>query len=288
VRVEQLVSNQVQGTMDCARLSAGFTGTNQLQYLLAQTNVLIRQQENQFAAGQGLFTASNSVLKLTERPSWQAGERSGRGETILVDRARDQMSVLGNASMRMPAGELGGLTALRVPEKTKAPTIPTNQTAEIFSEEYFLTRKQAQFRGGVYISHPRLVWSCETMTADLPASGGRMDHIVSDDKVTFDLADEKGQKVHGTGNQAVYQATYTGGITNESITLKGSPSRLLSITPAGLTNTLRSPVLLLDLSRHKFIVPPGDWVVRGTTPAPQTNAFHMPERGKKPKRFLKP
>src|SRR5262249_49671086 len=48
VRVTDTVDGQSRGTMTCARMTGRFTGTNELETLLAETNVVFRQEDKLF------------------------------------------------------------------------------------------------------------------------------------------------------------------------------------------------------------------------------------------------
>jgi hypothetical protein len=65
--------------------------------------------------------------------------------------------------------------------------------------------------------------TCEFLVADLPQSGGRINHIVAETNVVIDTTDEKGATNHVTSDKAVYDYNVQGTVTNETITLTGSP-----------------------------------------------------------------
>lgn len=276
--------DQTSGTLNCDMLTVYLAGTNQIQSLVADENVRIHQDDNQFTSGRAVYTATNGVLELTRRPAWQAGQHSGKGDVITIDAPRDEMLVAGNAAMRFPAGELGSLAGL---SPSNAPAIKTRPTAaqfaEIFSDRYRLqSRRDALFEGGVYISHPNVNWACETLDVQLPEPGGRVEKIVSHQSVIFELVDEQKRRIHGSGDKAVYIGTFTSAATNEVLELTGNPCWLRSYAANGATNGLvRSPVLVLDLARRKAVIPPGNWAIRGAAPAPGLDAIGLPERFKR-------
>ncbi|MGB7769098.1 MAG: LptA/OstA family protein [Verrucomicrobiia bacterium] len=63
---------------------------------------------------------------------------------------------------------------------------------------------------------------CEWLAADLPQTGGRINHIVAETNVVIDATDDKGQKMHATGDKAVYVYNVQDGVTNETVTLTGN------------------------------------------------------------------
>src|SRR5512146_1415823 len=84
-----------------------FSGTKELNSLTAETNVIINQEDKKFTGGKAVYTATNGILEITESPTWQAGARSGKGNVLRVNQAQNEMMVRGNASVRLPASELG-------------------------------------------------------------------------------------------------------------------------------------------------------------------------------------
>ncbi|MGH7993808.1 MAG: LptA/OstA family protein [Limisphaerales bacterium] len=74
----------------------------------------------------------------------------------------------------------------------------------------------------VRVDSPNMKMSCEWLTADLPQTGGRVTNIVAKTNVVIDATDDKGQKMHATGDQAVYVFSVENGVTNETVTLTGN------------------------------------------------------------------
>ena len=106
VRVSEHAGDQIKGRMNCGRMSLAFAGTNELQQLVADQDVVIQQAEAEMRSGHAVYTAATSTLEMTQKPSWRAGLREGKGDRITVNSQRNEMAVLGNALMRLPANEL--------------------------------------------------------------------------------------------------------------------------------------------------------------------------------------
>ena len=106
VRVSDRAGAEVRGTMTCARLTAGFGQTNQLERMVAEHDVVIRQEDTEFLAGRAVYEGTNGVMDLTEEPKWASGSRNGRGDFIRLSTAPEGMLVVGHALMRLPAEEL--------------------------------------------------------------------------------------------------------------------------------------------------------------------------------------
>jgi lipopolysaccharide transport protein LptA len=100
----------------------------------------------------------------------------------------------------------------------------TNATTRIDSvrAEFDLTARRAVYQGDVRVDDPQMKLTCEQLTANLPSSGGHIDHLVALTNVVMDSVDEKGQTNHATSDMAIYDYKVQDGITNETITLSGN------------------------------------------------------------------
>lgn len=280
VRVTQGAASQPKGTLSCGNLTAVFAGTNRLQSMVADQAVTLTQGENQssnrLVAGKMVYTATNELLKLTDKPAWHLGARSGKGDLIQLDQA--SLLVRGNASMRFPALEFAPAGhALASHPRPVASSKATNQFAEIFSEQYTLQRETnqltARFRGGVYITHPQMNLACESMDFRLPPTGGQVDSVVARQKVSFDLLNDKGQSLRGSAAQAVYTYGATAAATNKLVELTGNP---VLETTNGL---FRSPVIILDLANGKVFAPAtgSKYLIHSSLDAIPTNQLRWPD-----------
>ncbi len=271
VRAEEIPAREHTNSLTCGNLAVFFAHTNELQRILAENDVLIRQDDNYFKAGHAYYTATNGLLNLTDKPSWAAGVREGRGDRILVNNAKSEMHVRGNAFLRLPAEELGtparGELAAGKPGKTAKPGF-----ADIYSEEYLVRPSGASFRGGVYASHPRMNWACETLEVESLRSVELSRRVTAEQGVTFDMMDEKGEKVHGKGDKAVYTYGVSGSVTNELVHLSGHPA-LLETTNA----TIQNAEIILDRGRNKLTAPGGKYWIRGAGRPGATNTLQLPK-----------
>jgi len=101
----------------------------------------------------------------------------------------------------------------------------------------------------VRVDSPNMKMSCEWLAADLPQSGGRVTNIVAETNVVIDATDDKGQKMHATGDRAVYVFSVENGVTNETVTLTGN---------ARLENTqgwLTGDSIIWDRAHERLSVP---------------------------------
>ena len=282
VKVEEREGQQVRGALDCQTLRLTFVGTNELRQMVAEKAVNIRQGDRGFRSGKAVFTPTNG-LELTESPSWRDGLREGKGDWILLQ--REQMRVRGHASIRLPASQVAASSFLAQPAPTnsvKSNASTSNQWASVESDEYLLTPQTARFEGKVRMTHPQMRWQCETVVVDFASEGGRADRLVAEPAVEFDLINEDGQTMHGTGAKAVYTYKATPAKTNEVVHLTGSPA-LLAMTNVfkfknGLTtNTFncRNDVIILDLATFSLQTP-GRYGFHGLADTGETNKFQLP------------
>ena len=102
--------------------------------------------------------------------------------------------------------------------KTNAPTKIDSDTAD-----FDLNGRQAVYRGNVRVDSPQMKLTCAQLTVDLPPAGGRIQHVVAETNVVIDATDEKGATNHITSDKAVYDYKVQDAVTNETITLTGSP-----------------------------------------------------------------
>ncbi len=269
VKVNDRLGDELRGEMTCGLMTLTFTGTNELQKMVAEHQVVIAQSNQQFTAETAEYTAADGLLNLAGNPAWRSGTREGKGDLIRLKLAQEEMLVRGNAFMRLPAAELGrtAFAALGTPTAGKA-KVATNEFAEVFSNEYLLTPAAALFRGQVRIDHPQIKETCEELTMlSLPelGSAGRM--VIAEPAVVFDMVDDQGRSFHGTGEKAVYTHRLTPTLTNDLMELTGHPAVLAATNVVG-----RNRIITLDLTSHKLVAP-GKYNIVGTLPAGTAKGF---------------
>ena len=79
--------------MSCGLMTLTFSGTNELQKMVAEHQVVIAQEDKQFTAEKADYTGTNGVLELTGNPGWRAGLREGKGDWCASILAREEMLV---------------------------------------------------------------------------------------------------------------------------------------------------------------------------------------------------
>ena len=276
VHLVQHAGTRPEGTLDCERLSVAFTGSNQVQRMVAERGVVLAQEDKAFTGSRAVYTPTNGWLELTGHPAWRAGLRRGKGDLLLVNLTNSELIVRGNASMRVPAREVVPAGAAG-PLASKGPAAKggTNQFADIFAEEYTLRRDHdrllTHFRGGVYISHAQMNLMCATMRVSTPLEANRGNSVLTADQdVQFDLLDDRNEKHHGTGDRLVFTHSLSSTATNDIAVLTGTPAVLQSTNGA----SARNDSFTLDL-RRGTISGSGHYQFTGVGPAVDTNKFKL-------------
>ena len=107
-----------------------------------------------------------------------------------------------------------------VTDAPKPPRAPTRIDSN--SADFDMAGRHAVYHDNVRVDDPQMKLTCEEMTADLPQTGGHIDHLVALTNVVMDFVDDKGQTNHATGDKAVYDYKVVSGVTNEIVTLTGN------------------------------------------------------------------
>ncbi|HVV00183.1 MAG TPA: LptA/OstA family protein, partial [Verrucomicrobiae bacterium] len=272
VRVTQLEGNEIKGGMDCRRLDVTFAGTNQIETLLAQTNVVIEQKQNgetnRFLAERGFYTATNGILKLTGNPKWQAGKRQGKGDVLYVDAQKQTLDAVSNAWMRLPASELAAnIPGDSSPSKASGAAAPQLEFADIYCHDYTVSAQNAVFREKVRVRHPKMDWDSDEITVtSSPGPEPKRIGMVANRNVVFQLVQPSGQQVHGKCDTAFYD--YAAGPMGTNDVLRLTGNAILETT----NGTLKNNIIILDHGENKLIAP-GNYVIYGTASAFGTNSL---------------
>ncbi|HXR46926.1 MAG TPA: LptA/OstA family protein [Candidatus Limnocylindrales bacterium] len=156
---------------------------------------------------------------------------------------RAQMNTNTNA-----VGEILALVTTNAPAPKPQPRPETLIEAD-GPADFDLAGHKVIYHEHVRVDSTNMKMSCEWLAADLPQTGGRVTNIVAETNVVIDATDDKGQKMHATGDQAVYVFSVENGVTNETVTLTGN---------ARLENTqgwLTGDSIIWDRAHERLSVP---------------------------------
>jgi lipopolysaccharide export system protein LptA len=115
------------------------------------------------------------------------------------------------------------------------------------------------YRDHVRVDAPDLKLRCEWLVADLSQASGRVTNIVAETNVVIDATDEKGQKMHATGEKTVYVFALQNGVTNETVTLTGDAKAEYKQI------TLTGDVIIWDRANNRLYVPSNPKMVLSQT-----------------------
>jgi hypothetical protein len=277
VQLNEHLDNTVRGQLTCQAMTVTFAGTNELQTLTAEKDVVIQEDDKRFTGGRAFYTQINTTLEMTQNPAWRSGPRRGKGELLRLNTQQNEMLVRGKAYLALPATELAGQFS-PVPGSaiTNRPAgTGTNQVAEIFCEEYTLNPTNSIFLGGVYATHPEMNWSCERLNVRVQPGGPT--NVVAQQNVVFDVMSQKGP-VHGIGDDALYSFGTLKTLTNsllvvDELRLNGAPAML-----SGTNWTNHNPIIIWDRTKNKVILPGSEYKLQGVAKPMDTNIFVLPNK----------
>ncbi len=155
---------------------------------------------------------------------------------------------------------------------------PAGTPTEIFSDRFEFDSKSgaANYHGAVRVIDPKMKLRCETLSANLPKAGGKMDRIVAEQNVVIDAAAEsaEGEPTHASGDRAVYTYQADNKMTNEVIELTGNPvvERSIGRMTADLVTLDRGSGRIRGLGNHRSLIKTqlGTQVKTNGTEVPET------------------
>jgi lipopolysaccharide export system protein LptA len=270
VRVSQLTDGRVTGKMSSAQLTVAMSGSNAVQTMIAEDNVVVEQGDSRFTGARAVFTGTNSVAEFSGNPTWRAGSREGSGDLLTVDTAHSTLIARGNAHMRLPHDQIAMSTTTNAPVTATVTNAAAGMFAMVSSDEYEVKRGQADFRGHVRVDDPQMKLTCETVTAVMSETGGKAGRIVAEKNVVIDMPDENGQTNRATGEKVVYTYEVVNGVTNQTAVLTGYPR--YDSRDGWLKGNKADDKIIWDRTNNKFHaegdISSGSYAVVGTNQPP--------------------
>ncbi len=118
--------------------------------------------------------------------------------------------------------------------------------------DFDLNNHWVTYSDHVIVTNAQFKMTCEWLMANMPQNGEHLTNIVAKTNVVVDFTDEKGQKSHATGHKGVYFYHAENGVTNETITLTGTPGQKPKLDQA--QGTLSGDSIIWNLiTRHLTI-----------------------------------
>jgi lipopolysaccharide transport protein LptA len=112
------------------------------------------------------------------------------------------------------------------------PAVTTTNALNTLKSEIQITSRSSEvnlrsnvvvYVGNVRVTEATMSMTCEYLVAIMPQRGGRIESILAQTNVVIDMTDERGDKVHGTGEKLLYTYQVTESATNEVVQLSGNP-----------------------------------------------------------------
>lgn len=181
----------------CDGLVVRTTADGQLDSVIASGSIRFERQPLQLEGRQAIYRARSHRMEITGPAHWQDDQRSGSGDHIWIDLARQQFGVEGRAELIWPRPSNQTLLALAGPppgNHSNRQTPPNESEAgpprlwtRIQCAAYVWSASQLDFTGGVHVDDPGIELSCahlsilpspdEEQDPDLIATGGVVLHL---------------------------------------------------------------------------------------------------------------
>ena len=228
VHSSELADGVPQGKLNCGLMTLWFSGSNQVQRVVAFEDVVAEQNEERITANKAVFSATNPAVEFTGKPAWQSGRRQGSGDVLILDRLSHEMKVQGNARAKLPASQFQIVAMNRAAASTNTgPAVADLRFVEISSDDYDLREDLSVFHGNVRVKDPRGRLSCDLLNVTSSQTpGDESRNAVAERKqnrVEIVWVDAKGQTNFSWSDKAVYSYSIAGSVTNELVTFSGSP-----------------------------------------------------------------
>jgi lipopolysaccharide export system protein LptA len=114
--------------------------------------------------------------------------------------------------------------AAPVPKKHLEGNKPAPGPTIINADGFDMTQRMAIYERNVVVTNLQMKLTCEWLIANLPSHGEHVTNAVAETNVVVDLI-KNGQPIHVTGQKGVYYFHVENGVTNETITLTGTPQQ---------------------------------------------------------------
>lgn len=191
VQVTQFSGTQRTGNMTCSAMTVAMGSASEIESILAQTNVVVEQDDGRFTGDTARFFATNATAEFSGKPTWSKGNRSGSGDLLFVDQTRGQMTAQGNARMKLPGSAMNTNAA-------------NDKFTLISSDDYTVKVGRAEFTGHVRIEDPQMNITSDRLIAESPSNSDNIERILAEQNVQADLTDSNGQTTHVSGQRAFY------------------------------------------------------------------------------------
>ncbi len=270
----RVVSTNLHMTTESLKLDLD-PETNSLKTISANGNVVIDHGATHAVGESAVYDAATDTMKLTGKPSWVMGDRSGYGDELILDGGSGVFRVNGRAFLELPAGS-NPTNFFAGPGIANAGG--TNGLIQISCDSYELqtnaTISTAVFRDHVEVvkltnAAPAGKITCDLLTVHL-SNSNQVQEAVAERNVVVkqDEGSIRSERAVFSGTNSVVE--FTGSPTWKSGEREGSGDRFIVNTEKNEMQVLGRAKVKLPASESGM-----NGLVVGSTnaPASQTNQF---------------
>lgn len=287
VQSSEFEGGQPRGKLSCGLMTVAFSGSNQVQRIVARNDVVVEQDDRRVTANEAVFSATNSTVQFSGDPRWQWGSRQGAGDLLVFDRAENEMKAIGNARMVLPASQIRVMQMRPDSDSTQATAAPPGKgMSEITCDEYSVKEDSSLFRGNVSVRNPQGRLWCDRLTVEFSQRPGTESRSAVAEglnrRVEIVWVDNRGLTNFASSDRADYYYSVTNAVTNELVKLSGN----FVITNPQRTDT--GPSIVWDRVHNTYYAPSLRSVgtlagtnlpaLFGTPNRPNTNSTGRPAR----------
>jgi lipopolysaccharide export system protein LptA len=234
-----------EDTLRCERLNIQFVKPGGAQKIEAFQNVEVDQGETHVRSGQASYDVKENIIRISEHPTWIVNQREGSADSLIIRRAEDTFSAMGNVYMKLPATNL-------VLDAGSTSQAATNRSVEIRSHDFDYQNARsnrlatAVYSGRVRVSQANALLTCEQLTANFGASN-RLSHLLAERDVQM-----TSDKTKLSGREADYD------LDSDKLVLKGDPRWHLDETIGKSDLLVFSPRTgAMEASQNVEVIVPG-------------------------------
>ena len=203
-------------TLRCSRLNLAFARQGGVQRIEAIQNVELVQAGTQVQSGHALYDLKENTLTITKNPRWNAGDREGSADKLVLDRASDSLIAEGDVYMKLPLTNVVTETRAPAAESADAPA-NARQFIEIRSGHFLYQNATSNApASAIYRENVRALHAQGAIKADeLIAGFGTGDRLTSLNARGHVEIESEGRRAFG--ETAHYD------LANEKVSLLGNP-----------------------------------------------------------------
>lgn len=203
-------ASQGDATLHCGIVTARFAReTGQVDRVEAEQNVVFDRDELHAEADRAIFVAKEDRVRLAGNASWRTGDRSGSGDTIVIDNQSRGFRVEGGAIVTLRPESMLPLDWFAASGDTNSPPKALTISSDLLESH----PREAVFSGNVRVSDGQgSGFACGVMTNYFSEDASELTRIVAGGGVEFSQGETR-----AAGERAVYS------VEEKRVSLIGQP-----------------------------------------------------------------